>query len=355
MVGSDVVAEIFIDLFFFLMRDVFSFFRKRRWDDTDDFTSTSELVMLRIMLATVLAGGASAYTASPAAAVQQEQEHTAVGLEVEHATEPLTVDTASPRFSWKLSHPQRAQRQLSFRVVVTMTTTAAGPGDVVWDSGAVASNATHVLYPGAGAGARVLPSDTDFSWSVVWADATGSPSRAATSTFSTALLGGVPDWHGAEWLSSSGNGSLNLYRAVLPELGAEPPRRARLYIASPGYYHATLNGVETDSHLLGPQSTFHVRALYDAWDVTALLRGGCNTLGVALGNGWGSSTHSGGNAGRWDRQFIAMLSVTTANGTVIRIPTALTAPAVVAPGTPGSAVLLFRAGAGDPACMIGIY
>ena len=65
----------------------------------------------------------SGYTESPAAAA-----HTAVGLEVEHATEPLTVDTASPRFSWQLSHPQRAQRQLSFRVVVTM---AVGSDDVL--------------------------------------------------------------------------------------------------------------------------------------------------------------------------------------------------------------------------------
>ena len=299
-------------------------------------------IAMGLLLALGIGRGARAYAAGPATATQQR--HTAVGLEVEHATQPLTVDTASPRFSWQLSHPLRAQRQLSFRVVVTMSTMAAGSDDVLWDSGTVPSDATYVLYPEPAAGARALPSDTDFSWSVVWTDATGEPSQAAGSTFSTALLGGVPDWHGAEWLSSSGNGSLNLYRAVLPELGGEPPLRARLYIASPGYYHATLNGVETDRHLLGPQSTFHVRALYDAWDVATLLRGGCNTLGVALGSGWGSSTHS--RQPQWERQFIAILSVTAANGTTRRFPTALTAIAGATPDAPGPPVLQFRAGPG---------
>jgi alpha-L-rhamnosidase len=218
---------------------------------------------------------------------------------------------------------------------------AVGSDDVLWDSGNVASNATHVLYPEPGAGARALPSDTDFSWSVVWADATGAPSQPTSSTFSTALLAGEPDWFGAEWLSSSNNGSLNLYRAVLPDLGDEPLLRARLYIASPGYYHATLNGVDTDRHLLGPQSTLAMRTLYDVWDVAALLRGGCNTLGVALGNGWGSSTHTRGGTLKFDRQFIAMLSVTAANGTTRHFPTDTSAGAASAPTS-----LQFHAGPG---------
>ena len=256
------------------------------------------------------------------------QRHVAVGLEVEHATAPLSVDVALPRFSWWLSHPQRDQRQTSYRVVVK--TLGAG-GAVAWDSGTVASNVTHVVYPAAGAAG--LPSDTDFSWSVVWTDAKGALSQPTSSTFSTALRGG-PDWHGAEWVSSRGNGSLNLYRAVLPELGGEPPLRARLYIAGLGYYKSTINGVQTDQHLLGPQSTFHARALYDVWDVANLLHGGCNTLGVAVGNGWGASTHS---HTKWDRQFIAMLSITSANGTISHFPTALAA---------GDGSLYFSAGSG---------
>ena len=294
-------------------------------------------LLLPLLLSQLARGRAAAAHAQP-----QPQRHVAVGLEVEHATAPLSVDVALPRFSWRLSHPQRAQRQKSFRLVIKKAAPVGGGGavgQVVWDSGVVASNKTHVLYP---ASADALPGDTDFSWSVIWSDVAGAPSKPANSTFSTALLG-PHEWRGAEWISSRGNGSLNLHRAVLPELGEEPPLRARLYIGSPGFYKSTINGVQTDEHLLGPQSTFHVRALYDVWDVTTLLHGGCNTIGVALGNGWGANTHSSSRR-KWDRQFIAMLSVTTANGTAFRFPTALTIAA--SDGAPRPPSLEFNAGSG---------
>lgn len=118
-----------------------------------------------------------------------QQRHTAIGLEVEHATQPLSVDVASPRFSWRLFHPQRAQLQTSFRGVIKAM---VGAGDaVVWNSGTIASNATHVLYSTV-AGGGGLPADADFSWSVVWADARGVLSQPANSTFNTAQSGSRP-------------------------------------------------------------------------------------------------------------------------------------------------------------------
>lgn len=273
-----------------------------------------------LLRAALLAGAelrpsaASAMPASPA--------HVALDLRTEHATAPLTVDVANPRFSWQPSHPRRAELQTAFRVRVVTG------NKVVWDSGTVASNRTRVLYGGAIA----LTSDTDYTWSVLWTDASGALSLPANSTFSTALLREA-DWCGAEWLSSSNNGSLNVYRSSALPLDAAP-LRARLFIASPGYYHATINGEATDEHLLGPQSTFQVRALYDVWDVTALLHGGCNVLGVAVGGGWGANTHA---RNLWDKQFIALLSVIHANGTTSRFTTAVSgepvsgAPAMGAP------------------------
>jgi alpha-L-rhamnosidase len=273
-----------------------------------------------------------------AAAVAQAAPpvHMALDLRVEHAAAPLTVDVAAPRFSWQPSHPLRAQHQASFRVEVRVGEQADDP--VVWDSGTVASNHTRVLY----AGATALVSDTDYTWSVVWTDAAGDVSQPAHSTFSTALLR-EGDWRGAAWLSSSRNGSLNLYRSSTLLLD-HPPLRARLFIAGLGYYHATINGMATDEHMLGPQSTFHVRALYDVWDVTALLHKGCNVMGVAVGGGWGANTHHKHTGGPpWDRQFIALLSVTHANGTVSRFATA-TAAGRNDPAPTDR--LLFTAGAG---------
>jgi alpha-L-rhamnosidase len=227
------------------------------------------------------------------------EKHVAMNLQVEHSVAPLTIDTVAPRFSWQLTHPQRAQGQTSYRIVVMSAE------KVMWDTGVVASNQTVALYAGSD-----LTSDTDYLWTIKWADVTGSMSTEASSTFSTALLKSEVDWLGAEWISA--NGAENLFRAVLPPFNGLP-RRAHLYIAGVGYYKSTINGRPTDEHLLGPQSTLQVRCLYDVWDVTSLLQSGCNSVGVAVGNGWGNNTHSRTQS-QWKPQFIALLSVTHADG-----------------------------------------
>ena len=266
----------------------------------------------------------------------------AVGLLVEHATAPLTIDLPAPRFSWQLQHPARAQSQSAYRISVSRLpfspSLAATP---VWDSGLVRSNRTAALYAVDGGPGQPLESDADYAWAVQWWDADGAPSDPARSTFSTALLHGEQDWHGAQWVSSVGNGSLNTYRALLPALPSAPSR-ARLYIAAAGYYKSRLNGRETDGHMLGPQSNFGMRALYDVWDVTSLLQAGCNCLGVTVGHGWGSNTHTRKNM-HWDRQFIALLSIADASGrttvypsraTVDRLPAASASAPPRAPAAP---------------------
>jgi alpha-L-rhamnosidase len=292
-------------------------------------------------LATLLLLAASTAAAASAASrlkSDDEAKLIALNLQVEHAIAPLTIEVPAPRFSWQPKHTQRAQHQSAFHVVVRRA--ALNPGstvETVWDSGTVRSNRTHVLY----AGRNPLVSDADYTWSVTWTDSNGAFSTPALGTFSTALLHGSVDWHGAEWLSSSGNGSLNMYRATL-QLD-KPPLRARLYIAGLGYYHSTINGVQTDEHLLGPQTTWEARALYDVWDVTALLRQGCNTLGVAMGHGWGSNTHlqAGGGRVKWDRQFIAVLSVTDTEGVTSYFPTVASSASAAQPRP-----MRFTAGAG---------
>lgn len=173
----------------------------------------------------------------------------------------------------------------------------------MWDSGVVQSSTTlNIGYAGP-----ALTSNTDYAWSVTWADATGALSVPATSTFSTALLSPAA-WQGAEWVSSPNNGSLNTYRTEFTLASA--PVRARLFIHGLGYYKTWINGAITDDHELGTFTTFQQRTLYDVWDVTPLVHVGCNALGVMLGHGWFSQpkVHAG------DRQFRALLSITSADG-----------------------------------------
>lgn len=103
----------------------------------------------------------------PAAAVPLA----ATRLRVEYVDKPLTVDVATPRFSWALAHTQRAQAQTAYSIVVTRT--FPPPSTVVWDT-LVTSNVTlNVPYGGA-----PLVSDADYMWTVIWLDTTGCVRRA---------------------------------------------------------------------------------------------------------------------------------------------------------------------------------
>jgi alpha-L-rhamnosidase len=229
-------------------------------------------------------------------AVSPTDASAAFRLRIEYLASPLSIDVATPRFSYALSHPSRGEFQTSYRITVSSLFPSAA---TVWDSGTVQSNTSlNIPY-----GGPPLASDADYTWSVVWADSTGALSEPATATFSTALYSPAA-WQGAAWVSSASAGAANTYRTEITLASA--PSRARLFIHGLGYAKTWLNGALTDDHELGTFTTFQKRTLYDVWDVTSQLRPGCNALGVMLGHGWFSQPHV--HAG--DRQFRLLLSVT---------------------------------------------
>ena len=69
-------------------------------------------------------------------------------------------------------------------------------------------------------------------------------------------------------------------------LSEKPVKRAVWRIASPGMYDASVNGRRVNSVALPIWTAFDRRVLEDEYDVTALVRGGKNTLTLELGNGW---------------------------------------------------------------------
>lgn len=68
---------------------------------------------------------------------------------------------------------------------------------------------------------------------------------------------------------------------------ASQPVRATLFATALGLYEMRLNGQRVGDALLAPEWTaYDKRVQVQAYDVTALLRTGANTLGALLGNGW---------------------------------------------------------------------
>jgi alpha-L-rhamnosidase len=116
------------------------------------------------------------------------------GTTVEYASNPLGIDIARPRLSWKLRSDQRNQVQSAYQVAVASEPARLGTPDV-WDSGKVSTNQS-ALVPYGGPS---LSSRTRYFWSVrVW-DSQGRPSAwSKPAWWETGLLS-ERDWR-AQWI-----------------------------------------------------------------------------------------------------------------------------------------------------------
>ena len=222
------------------------------------------------------------------------------GLQTEQRTEPLGVDQACPRLSWKLRSDRRGAAQSAYRITATAHDPADldDPARLLWDSGRRESGeGLLVSWDGP-----VLQSATRYHWRVQIWDETGSAAGMAESWFETGLLH-RDDWTAA-WI---GRDPLTRPHADPPQdpdsalsHGGEPPLclrreftlasrpvRARLYATAHGIYEPRLNGSRVGDGELAPGWTeYHRRLQYQTYDVTALVRMGSNVLGALVADGW---------------------------------------------------------------------
>ncbi len=216
----------------------------------------------------------------------------AVDPKCEYLVDPLGIDEASPRFSWRIEATERSQSQSGCRVLVSSSRAGldAGVGDM-WDSGKTASDATNgIAYAGA-----PLRSGQRCWWKVQTWDRDGRQGTdSPAATFEMGLLE-AGDWE-ASWMSAAAGVSAPLLRAetVLDDR----PVRARCYVTGLGYYELYINGHRVGDRMLDPAITYYhndqpldlgSRVLYATHDVTRHLRSGPNAVGVMLGHGWFSA------------------------------------------------------------------
>lgn len=258
--------------------------------------------------AVVLGLAASAFAATGPAASGTVTAPPAIGaetpavrvvrLEANAAAEPLGIDDAKPRLSWRLAAERRAVMQSAYQMLVATTPERLQPGKAdLWDSGKVASADPWADYAG-----RSLVSRTRYYWSIrVWDERDTATAWSSPTWFETAFLD--PDEWTAQWIGAAEGWKAPLgceatpvrraCRRPAPVLRTEfavekPVRRARLYAASVGlgYYHLNGTQVAEDEVLSPARSSFDKRVRYVSHDVTALVREGTNALGVELGHGF---------------------------------------------------------------------
>src|ERR1051325_938025 len=104
------------------------------------------------------------------------------GLLCENRSNPLGMDVAIPRFSWKMVSDKRNEMQTAYRVQVSEKSNFS---DRVWDSGKVKSDSSvFITYKG-----KPLQSGKKYFWRVqIWDNTGKSSGWSAPAWWQTALF-----------------------------------------------------------------------------------------------------------------------------------------------------------------------
>lgn len=216
-------------------------------------------------------------------------------LRCEYLVDPLCIDQAHPRLSWRIDSDVRGVQQTAYRILVASAPDllAKGTGDL-WDSGQVAGNATsQVVYQG-----RPLASRQRCYWKVLsWIPTVQpEPLESAIAQWSMGLLHDR-DWQ-AEYISYRDETPVFTDREslFLPParqyrkgftVSAKPIRHATIYATALGIYELYLNGQRVGDAWFAPGWTdYRQRAYYRAYDVTPVIAAGENALGAWVADGW---------------------------------------------------------------------
>ncbi len=204
-------------------------------------------------------------------------------LRCEYLANPIGVDAAAPRFTWKIADRDSGANQTAYRILVGADSAAVAQGiGESWNSGEVLSGDNLVVY-----GGTQLKPFTRYYWKVESVGGNGKTYRSKTMPFFETGVMETGNWQGA-WISDGRAIDFKPAPYFRKTFNAEKKvKTARAYIAVGGLYELYINGEKIGNHRLDPVYTrFDRRTVYVAHDVTAQLVEGKNAIGVILGNGW---------------------------------------------------------------------
>lgn len=203
-------------------------------------------------------------------------------LSCERLMNPLGIDNATPRLSWRLDDTRKDARQIAYQVIVGTDSldVVNGKGNT-WDTQKTQSDAILVTYKG-----EKLNPFTRYYWKVnIW-DKDNVPSTSSVAAFETGMMD-IKNWQGA-WITDRNDINYRpapYFRKKFTT--GKTVKSARAYVAVAGLYELYINGEKIGNHRLDPMYTrFDRRNLYVTYDVTSQLQSGDNAIGVLLGNGW---------------------------------------------------------------------
>ena len=205
-------------------------------------------------------------------------------LRCENLSNPLGVNTDTPRFSWKIKSDKNGTEQKAFQLMVASDPSMLNNDKAdLWDSGKSASSSA-VLVPYQG---KKLGSGMIVYWRIrIWDQSGNVSSWSPVASFSIGLL------NKEEWRA--------VYIGFPTEAGyKECPQLKKtfvvdgsgskllLYVNSLGYHEVYINGVKVGDGVLSPAvSQFNKRSQVITYDISSLVKQGNNDLILWLGSGW---------------------------------------------------------------------
>ena len=204
------------------------------------------------------------------------------------ARSDVVINTHTPRFHWRLSHPaqsafelQVAHSSIDWTLVDRQATAASLLPDLLI-SGVSWSPTPAARYKGP-----PLTSDTRYAFRIRYALDEDAALWSAWfyGGFRTGLFSPA-DWTG-QWIGG-GSANLNQLRTSFTIPTSAAITSATVFLCGLGYHALDVNGAPVDpTRRLDPGWTlYQKRSLYVSFDLTRLLHPGVNAIGVTLGHGW---------------------------------------------------------------------
>jgi alpha-L-rhamnosidase len=217
------------------------------------------------------------------AGIIRAQDISVRDLSIEHRKNPVGIDVAQPRFSWKINGTGFNIIQSAYSIRVARSD-KFGSSDIIWQSGKKESGESVLVdYDGP-----ALKSGQRYFWQVkVWDNKGKSSKWSETAYWETGLLS-TSEWK-AKWIEMPGD---TQKYSPAPHFRkefsiAKQVASARAYVTSHGYYELHINGNKVGDQVLTPGWTSYSRRLqYQVYDVTSMLQQGANAVGAVLGDGW---------------------------------------------------------------------
>lgn len=116
-------------------------------------------------------------------------------LKTEFMENPMGMDCAAPRFSWKMMAAKKNARQSKYEILVG----TQPDSDDMWNSGPVSSGESNGIYYSG----KTLAPCTKYFWKVKVSDDEGQQVDSVSASFETGFLNPSMDaWDGAQWIGA---------------------------------------------------------------------------------------------------------------------------------------------------------